>query len=83
MSDAFEAGPGWEDKTSFAPGVPEGEVPVLRYQVLAGRVFTLKRWPDGSTARGEVDLAHLEALSGGPVTREGWYDALGGYAGPL
>lgn len=80
---AFEPGPDWEDKTSFAPGVPDDPdaVPELLYQVLLGRVYTLTRWKDGSAARGEVQLADLEALVGGPVPREGWYDAAGAYLG--
>lgn len=81
---SFEPGPDWGDKTSFAPGVPDdlGAVPELLYQVLLGRVFTLTRWRDGSTARGEVQLADLEAVAGSAVAREGWYDALGKYIGP-
>ncbi|ALH23611.1 hypothetical protein PaMx28_11 [Pseudomonas phage PaMx28] len=80
---SFEPGPDWEDKTSFAPGVPDDPdaAPELLYQVLLGRVFTLTRWKDGSTARGEVARADLEAVAGGPVTKEGWYDALGKYVG--
>lgn len=79
----FEPGPDWEDKTSFAPGVPDDPdaVPELLYQALLGRVYTLTRWKDGSTARGEVALADLEAVAGGSITREGWYDALGKYLG--
>lgn len=81
---SFEPGPDWADKTSFAPGVPDDQdaVPELLYQVLLGRVFTLTRWRDGSTARGEVPLTDLEAVAGSTVTREGWYDALGKYVGP-
>ena len=81
---SFEPGPDWADKTFFAPGVPDdlGAVPELLYQVLLGRVFTLMRWRDGSTARGETQLANLEAVAGSAVTREGWYDALGKYIGP-
>jgi hypothetical protein len=81
--DEFEPGPDWEDKTSFAPGVPDDPdaVPELLYQVLLGRVYTLTRWRDGSTARGEVSLADLEAVAGGTVSKEGWYDALGKYLG--
>lgn len=81
--EVFEPGPDWEDKTSFAPGVPDDPdaVPELLYQVLLGRVYTLTRWKDGSTVRGEVALADLEGVAGGPVTREGWYDALGKYIG--
>ncbi|XAQ48598.1 hypothetical protein [Xanthomonas phage vB_XeuM-YB23] len=83
MADEFEAGPEWEGKMDFAPGVPEDPdaAPELFYQVLLGRVYTLTRWRDGSTGRGEVQLADLEALAGGPITREGWYDALGKYLG--
>jgi hypothetical protein len=70
------------DKYDWAPGVPldTSNLPRLFYQALLGRVFTLQRWPDGSTARGEVSLAELEALVGGTV-REGWYDAAGIYRG--
>jgi hypothetical protein len=78
--DGFEAGPYWEGKTSFAPGLSDDNAPTLRYQALHGRVYTLQAWPDGSTARGEVELAHLEALAGGPV-KEGWYSALGEWVG--
>ncbi|CAA2409784.1 hypothetical protein JTY56_gp12 [Xanthomonas phage Bosa] len=83
MADPLEAGPEWEGKMSFAPGVPEDPdaIPELFYQVLLGRVYTLTRWKDGSTARGEVQLADLEAVAGGTITREGWYDALGTYLG--
>ncbi|UIS24787.1 hypothetical protein AXL1_17 [Stenotrophomonas phage vB_SmaS-AXL_1] len=83
MADPLEAGPEWEGKMSFAPGVPEDPdaIPELFYQVLLGRVYTLTRWKDGSTARGEVQLADLEAVAGGAITREGWYDALGAYLG--
>ncbi len=81
--DDFEPGPGWAEKVSFMPGVPEDDdaVPELYYQVLLGRVHTLQRWKNGSTARGEVGLAELEAVAGGSITREGWYDALGRYVG--
>lgn len=80
----FLPGPDWDDKVSFAPGVSDDPdaVPELLYQVLLGRVYTLTRWRDGSTARGEVPLADLEGVAGKPVTKEGWYDALGSYVGP-
>lgn len=80
---AFEPSEEWEGKTSFAPGVPEDPAarPELWYQVLAGQVFTLMRWTDGSTARGSVDLGTLEDVAGAPIVREGWYDALGQYVG--
>jgi hypothetical protein len=80
--DEFEPGPGWAEKTGFAPGVPDdpGAVPDTYYQVLLGNVYTLTRWADGSTVRGEVQLAELEVLVGGPL-REGWYGTTGGYLG--
>ncbi len=83
VGGAFEPSEEWEGKVSFAPGVSDDPAarPELWYQVLAGQVFTLMRWADGSTARGQVDLATLEDVAGGPITREGWYDALGTYAG--
>lgn len=79
----FEPGPDWEDKTSFAPGVSDDPdaIPELNYQVLLGRVYTLTRWKDGSTVRGEVTLQDLEAVAGSAVTKEGWYDALGAFVG--
>lgn len=84
MSDTFEPGPDWEDKTGFAPGVPDDPdaIPELFYQVLLGKVFTLQRWKDGSTVRGEILLADLEALAGQTISKEGWYDALAKYIGP-
>lgn len=82
--DKFEPGPDWEDKTSFAPGVPldTDAIPELLYQVLLGRVYSRLTWKDGSTSRGEVELADLESIAGQPITREGWYDAMGRYIGP-
>ncbi len=55
---SFEPGPDWEDKTSFAPGVPDDPdaVPELLYQVLLGKVFTLTRWRDGSTHGARLHL---------------------------
>lgn len=72
----------WRDKTNYAPGVPDDPdaIPEVRFQVLLGRVHVLKRWRDGSTVRGELDLDFIEGLSGAPP-REGWYDALGTYLG--
>lgn len=80
---SFEPGPHWPGKMSFAPGVPDDPdaIPELLYQVLLGRVFTLTRWRDGSTARGELPLAEFEKLTGSTVAKEGWYDALGQYIG--
>lgn len=83
MPDPFEPGPEWEGKTDFAPGVPDDQdaIPELFYQVLLGRVYTLTRWKDGSTARGEVTLQELEQLADAAITKEGWYDALVKYLG--
>lgn len=83
MPDPFEAGPEWEGKTSFAPGVPDDPdaIPERFYQVLLGRVYTLTRWKSGSTVRGEITLEELEALAGQAITKEGWYDALAKYLG--
>lgn len=83
MTDEFEAGPYWEEKTAFAPGVPEDPdaIPTLVYQVLFGRVYTRLTWKNGSVSRGEVELADLENLAGKPITKEGWYNALGEYLG--
>lgn len=80
--EEFEAGPYWEGKTDFLPGVPDdaAELPSTYYQALLGNVYTLTRWKDGSTARGEVPLSHLEALAGSGI-REGWYDASGSFLG--
>lgn len=82
MTDEFKPGPGWEEKTSFPIGLPVNldELPKTYYQALLGNVYTLTRWPDGSTARGEVPLGVLEALVGEGV-REGWYSASGAYLG--
>jgi len=82
-SDKFEPSPDWEDKMSFAPGVPDDPeaIPELYYQALLGRVYTLTRWKDGSTARGEVTLEDLGAVAGSAIYKEGWYDALGAFIG--
>lgn len=81
--EVFEAGPDWGDKTAFAPGVPTDSraIPKRYYQVLFGKVYTLMTWSDGSTVRGEADLASLAAVAGKAITKEGWYDALGRYIG--
>jgi hypothetical protein len=83
MADEFEAGPHWEGKMSFMPGVPEDEdaIPERLFQVLLGNVYTLTRWKDGSTARGQMALAELEQFFGFQVVKEGWYDVLGTYQG--
>lgn len=81
-NDTWSDSPEWQAKTAFLPGLPDdlSALPRLRYQALEGRVYTLTVWRDGSTARGEVLLAELEALIGGPP-RAGWYNALGEYLG--
>lgn len=82
-ADEFKAGPDWAGKMAFAPGVPvDAEaIPKRYYQVLFGKVYTLMTWSDGSTVRGEADLASLAAVAGKAITKEGWYDALGRYIG--
>jgi hypothetical protein len=79
----FEAGPDWEGKTSFMPGVPDDEdaIPEVLYQVLLGNVYVLTRWKDGSTARGQILLQDLEDRLGFTIVKEGWYDVLGTYKG--
>ena len=64
----------------FLPTDPNA-IPEVRYQVLAGRVYVLTVWKDGSTARGETDLDSLARRRGAPVTQEGWYDVFGRYLG--
>jgi hypothetical protein len=70
------------DKTDFLVGVPDNpaDAPITYYQALLGNVYTLTVWRDGSTARGEVPLSHLEALAGSGL-REGWYNASGEFLG--
>lgn len=71
------------EKYHFAPGMPDDReaIPTLHYQVLAGRVYTLKRWKDGSTVRGELTLAEMEQYTGVKPTQEGWYTASGRHLG--
>jgi hypothetical protein len=71
------------EKENWLPGMPADpdKIPQLRYQVIGGRVYSLQKWRDGSSARGEIGLDVLERLRGKPVTREGWYDALGEWIG--
>lgn len=79
----FEPGPDWEAKTDFAPGVPEDPavIPDLYYQVLLGRVYTIKIHPDESVSHGEIPPAELEALAGKTIVKEGWYDFAARYLG--
>lgn len=79
----FEPGEHWEGKTSFMPGVPDDDdaIPERLFQVLLGNVYTLTRWRDGSTARGQMTLAELEQQFGFQIVKEGWYDVLGTYMG--
>lgn len=80
--DEFPDTESWQGKTDFLVGMPEDldNLPRTYYQALLGNVYTLTRWPDGSTARGEVPLGVLEALIGEGV-REGWYDVVGTFLG--
>lgn len=67
----------------YAPGMPDDPslLPELLFQVVLGRAYSLRRWPNESTARGELPLADLEARFGAPLAREGWYSATGAYLG--
>lgn len=66
----------------FAPGMPEDDdqIPTLVYQVIEGRVYTLMKWPNGSTARGEATLEALQRLHGA-APKAGWYSASGKFLG--
>ncbi len=56
------------------------QLPTLLYQSIEGRVFTLMRWPNESTARGEVPLSQLEDIVAGSA-KHGWYSSAGLYLG--
>jgi hypothetical protein len=81
-TDDNDFSPGLMGKMDFLVGVPDdpAEVPRTYYQALMGTVYTLTRWQDGSTVRGEVPLSHLEGLAGKGI-KEGWYSASGGFLG--
>jgi hypothetical protein len=72
-----------ERMDQFIPGMPDdpAELPELLFQVMLGKVYSINRWPDESTARGELTLAELEERFGEPVVKEGWYSATGEYLG--
>lgn len=72
-----------EKMEQFVPGMPEDPalLPDLFFQVLLGKAYSLKRWPNESTSRGVLELAELEERFGAPITREGWYSATGEYLG--
>jgi hypothetical protein len=72
----------WLGKMDFVPGMPVdlSQLPTLHYQVIAGRVFTLLRFPSESVSHGEVPLSQLEDLVGGQI-EDGWYSASGSYIG--
>lgn len=67
----------------FIPGMPDdpSTLPELFFQVILGRAYSLMRWPNESTARGEVTLQELEERFGAPLVKEGWYSASGAYLG--
>lgn len=68
----------WRDKTDFLPGVDfDAPSATLRFQLVEGQVFTLKTWPDGSTARGSITVQQLEDMLGKKDLPEGFYDVLG------
>jgi len=66
----------------FLPGMPDDltQIPTLVYQVIEGRVFTLEKWPNGTTTRGEATLEALQRLHGS-APKAGWYSASGKYLG--
>ncbi len=72
----------WAEKTDFLVGADLSQpAPVMRYQLLQGRIFTLQLFPDGSTARGEVGREEFEAYTSRPLGDEGWYDPFGEFLG--
>ncbi len=72
-----------ERMDQFIPGMPDdpSQLPELFFQVILGKVFTLTRWPNESTARGEMTLEELEERFGEKVLKEGWYSASGAFLG--
>lgn len=75
----------WVEKTAYAPGVPDDPklIPTLRYLKQGDRVYTLQKWRDGATVRGEVKVDALNDLrqEEGEATEDGWYNALGIFLG--
>lgn len=72
----------WADKTDFLIGADlSAPPPEMRYQLLAGRVYTLQRFPSGSVARGEISLPEFEAFTGKELGADGWYDPWGEFLG--
>lgn len=69
--------------SQFIPGMPDdiSLLPELLFQVVLGKVYSINRWPDETTARGELTLAELEARFGESILKEGWYSASGAYLG--
>jgi hypothetical protein len=74
--------------TDFAIGMPTdfNEEPEIRYHVLTGKAYIVRRWKGCAAAR-EVALETVTELAGAPSTgglaQEGWYDATGQYQGPI
>lgn len=52
-----------------------------RYQLLDGRVFSVRRWRDGRVARGQMTVAKFAAAFGLADPAEGWYDGVGRFLG--
>lgn len=69
------------ERMAYLP-VDESTLPDTKYFVVGGKVFSSKRWKDGSIARGEITLQQLEGLAGSPISKEGFYDFDGTYLGP-
>lgn len=69
--------------TDFAIGMPAdvNEEPEIRYHVLTGKAYIVRRWK-GCAAAGEVALETITELVGVPP-QDGWYDAAGQYQGPI
>lgn len=69
----------WDAKTDFPIGVDLNQKPPeMRYQLLAGQVFTLQLFPSGAIARGV--LAPID-LTFDLTPGDGWYDGDGRFLG--
>lgn len=72
----------WAEKTDSLIGCDLSQpAPVMRYQLLQGRIYTLQLFPDGSTARGEVEREEFERFTSRSLGDDGWYDPFGEYLG--
>ncbi len=82
---SFVPGPHWQEKTSWAPGMPlDGDtISDVFYEVRPdGRAASVQRATDGLTKPlREVSLETLGRLAGEPVTLAGWYNVRAEYIG--